>query len=180
MKNIILIISNKDSTFSEYFFETLVSHKNIQKVKLDTYDRIDKCFLAQKTKADYLKSPKFYCEKLDYDYQLSFRPFLKQFIFFFIIDKPKNIIKNKQDVNYYCLRLRRMYELILKTKGKNKVFFDKEVYDERTYDTCSSFLSLKNKFKIKESKNQNQSFNYNDPVTEDFYDKYRLKITKYL
>jgi len=148
VKNIILVLGNKNSQALNYFFETLVTHKNIQKTKIESYDKLDKMFLAQKTRHDYLKNPKYFCEKLEYNYQLSFEPFLKHFFFFFIIDKPKNIIQNEKDINYYELRLRRIYELIFKTKNK-LIYFDNQVYKKETYDACAKFLTLNKNFKIK-------------------------------
>jgi len=180
MKNLILVISNKNSICSDFFYNTLISHKNIQKVKINTYDKADKYFIAKNTKPDYLKNPKFYCEKLDYDYQLSFKPFLEHFIFFFVIDKPKNIIKTKDDDNYFVLRLRRMYELIIKTKGRNKVFFDQEVYENKTYEICRSFLKIKDGFKLKNYEKEETSKYIRNQITEDFYDNYKSKINKYL
>jgi hypothetical protein len=180
MKNLILVISNKNSIYSEFFFNTLSSHKNIQNVKLNTYDRVEKYFLAQNTRADYLKNPKFYCEKLDHNYQLSFRPFLKQFMFFFIIDKPKNVIKKQEDVNYYLLRLRRIYELIVKTNGRNKIFFEKQVYNKETYDACGDLLKVKNNFKLNKAKEEQENATFVANGVDDFYEKYKLKIDKYL
>ena len=179
MKNFILIISHKNSACAEFFYNTLTSHKNIQKVNFVTYDRIDRYFAQKSILSGYLKSPKYYCEILKSNHQLCFKPFLQHFKFFFIIDKPKNIIKNDQDINYYLLRLRRIYELIIKTNQK-KVFFDKQVYDENTYKICKDFLELNSDFKLKIKKEENPQGYLENTKANDFYDKYKLKITKYL
>lgn len=179
MKNIVLLVGHKNSYYFDYFCENFYFHKNIQKTQLESYDKLDKLFLAQKTRSDYLKNPKFYCEKLECDYQLSFKPFLDHLFFIFVIDKPKNVINDKDDKNYYQLRLRRIYELIVKTKNK-KVFFEEQVFKKETYQECKEFLNLKSDFKLKKQNNsKNIKYEYDQNI-EDFYDKYKYMITKYL
>lgn len=173
MKNIALIISNKDCLKAEYFFDTLCTHKNIQKINLFNYDKIEKLFQTKSIKSDYLKSPKYFCEKLVYNHQLSFKPFLNYFFYFFIIEKPRNIVKNKSDSTYYCLRLRRMYEMISKCKNK-MILFDNDVYKEECYKKSFSFLGLDQKFKKKQIPEEFEGIF--DEETEEFYEKYRYKI----
>lgn len=174
MKNIILVVSHKNSVRSEYFFNSLCSHKNIQKINFKNYDKIEKFFQIKNIRNDYLKSPKFYCENITYNHQLSFKPFLNQLIYFFIIEKPRNIITNKEEGNHYCLRLRRIYEILCKSKNK-MIFFDNEVYQEETYKKCFSFLKLNDKIKNKKQ-NPQEVKGFFDQESEDFYEKYRYKI----
>lgn len=176
MKNIILVISNKKSLRGEYFFNNLCSHRNIQKINLFLYDKIDKLFQTKNIKSDYLKKPKFFCENLVDNHQLSFKPFLSHLIYFFIIEKPKNLIVNKNECNYYCLRLRRMYELIAKTKNKI-VFFDDDVFNIQTYNKCFNFLGLDLKFKLSNKQNVDINGAFDEEI-EEFYEKYRYKIIK--
>lgn len=173
MKNIILLIGHKNSYYLDYFYQVISNHKSIQKINFQSYDKIDKLFLAQKTKPDYLKNPKYYCEKLEHDYQLSFKPFLNHFIFFFVIDKPKNVIEKENDIAYYQLRLRRIYELAYKAKNK-KIFFEDQVLLEETYRYCQKHLELKQEFKLKKQNVLKKQFH--DQSSEDFYDKYQLKL----
>lgn len=177
MNNIALVISHKNSTRSEYFFNNLCLHRNIQKINLHNYDRIEKFLQTKNIKSDYLKNPKFFCEKLTYNYQLSFKPFLDYFFYFFVIEKPRNVIKSKDEINHYCLRLRRMYEILYKAKNKI-VILDDQVYLKETYDKCFGYLglsSIKKNFKIPTESSNKGIF---DEETEDFYEKYRYKITK--
>jgi hypothetical protein len=174
VKNIILLFGHKNSYYLDYFYQVITGHKNIQKISLQSYDKIDKLFLAQKTRPDYLKKPIFYCEKIEYDYQLSFKPFLNHFIFFFIIDKPKNVIKKENEIDYYQLRLRRIYELAYKAKNK-KIFFENEVFSEGVYQCCKDYLKLRHEFKLKKQ-NIVEKNAFSDPSSEDFYDKYQSKL----
>lgn len=174
MKNIILLFGHKNSYCLDYFYKIITGHKHIQKINLQSYDKIDKLFLAQKTRPDYLKKPIFYCEKIEYDYQLSFKPFLNHFIFFFIIDKPKNVIKKENEIDYYQLRLRRIYELAYKAKNK-KIFFENEVFSEDVYRSCKEYLGLRHEFKLKKQ-NIVENNVFSDPSSEDFYDKYHSKL----
>lgn len=173
MKNVILVISYKDSIKGDYFFNSICTHKNIQKINLLTYDKIEKYFQTKNIRSDYLKKPKFFCEKLVYNYQLSFKPFLEHFLYFFIIEKPRNIIKSKNDSTYYCMRLRRMYEMIAKCKNK-MILFDEDVYREETYAKSFEFLGLNQKFKKKDAPSEQKGIF--DEETEEFYEKYRYKI----
>jgi hypothetical protein len=174
VNNIILVLGHKNSYYLDYFYQVLTSHKNIQKINLQSYDKIEKLFLAQKTRPDYLKKPSFYCEKIEYDYQLSFKPFLNHFIFFFVVDKPKNVIKKENEIDYYQLRLRRIYELAYKAKNK-KIFFENEVFSEETYRSCKDYLKLKHEFKTKKQ-NIIENNSFSDINSENFYDKYYSKF----
>lgn len=177
-QNIILVLSHKNSVRSEYFCDTLCSHKNIQKINFYSYDRIEKLFQIKSVRKDYLKNPKFFCENITHNHQLSFKPFLNHFIYFFIVEKPRNIIRSKKDLNYYCLRLRRIYEILYKVKNKF-VLFDDQVYEKETYDKCFHFLGLENKVKARNIKIA-EGKGFFEEEAEEFYEKYRYKITKKL
>ena len=185
-KQLLLVITHyKENTI---LVNTLNSNKRIQNVNFQIYKNINNIFSLNTVRSDYRKNPHIYMDSLYYNHQFSFAPLLNFCKFIYLVNKPRSIMPSlierkvyspESCLNYYCFRLRKIYEMIRKTPQQNfKVFFDEEFILPETYKKIQEFLDLKEEFNIKKE-NSVANFKVSNTIlekAEECYEKYRFKI----
>ena len=146
----------------------------------------DLIFMLDSIKNEYRKNPSFYMDSLFFNHQFSFSPLLDFCKFVYLIRKPRYIVpdlveKKIYDYNsacsYYNFRLRKIYEMIIKTPKENqRVYFDDDFEKQDTYEDIKSYLNLKEGFKIKNAIDEPRSINSVFEICDKCYEKYRYKI----
>jgi hypothetical protein len=185
-KELLLVITHYRE--NNVLVDTLNTNKRIQKIDLQLYKDINNLFSLGSIRSGYRKNPHIYMDPLYYNHQFSFAPLLNFCKFIYLVNKPRlvmpNLIGNKtysseSCLNYYCFRLRKIYEMIRKTPKQNfRVYFDEEFTLPETYKKIQEFLDLKEEFNIRKE-NSVADFNISNTILEkanECYEKYRFKI----
>lgn len=184
MNKILLICSHLGSD-CDNLVSNLDSGSKLQKLEA-SYNSID-CLSLKKFNYKYHKRPLVYFDHLVYNYQFSYKELFKYLYFVYYIENPKKAIANivankfynqKTACDYYCLRLRRMYEMIKKSKN-SLVFFDEDANNPEIYKKIHKMLGINDRLKIKLKSKNKQEIKINKQVldeAEEFYEKYRYVI----
>jgi hypothetical protein len=185
MNKILLIVSHLESG-SESLVQNLDSGVKLQRLNFNLYSNLD-CLSFKRPNTEYRKRPKVYFDHILYNHEFSCKELFKYLNFVYVIGNPKksldNIVHNKTydertACNYYCFRVRRIYEMIKKSNDC-LVFFDEDLQNDETYNKIHQMLGIKDKIKIK-NKIQDKKEIYIDrnimSEAERFYEKYRYKI----
>ena len=185
MNKILLMISHLESG-SDGLVQNLDSGIRLQRLNFNLYSNLD-CLSFKRSNTEYRKRPKVYFDHILYNHEFSCKELFKYLNFVYVVGDPKksldNIVCNKiyderTACNYYCFRIRRIYEMIKKS-GDCLVFFDEDLQNDETYNKIHQMLVIKDKIKIK-NKTQDKKEIYIDRnimiEAESFYEKYRYKI----
>jgi hypothetical protein len=185
MNKILLIVSHLESG-SESLVQNLDSGVRLQRLNFNLYSNLD-CLSFKRPNTEYRKRPKVYFDHILYNHEFSCKELFKYLSFVYVIGDPKksldsivhnNIYDERTACNYYCFRIRRIYEMIKKS-GDCLVFFDEDLQNDETYNKIHRMLGIKDKIKIK-NKTQDKKEIYIDRnimnEAESFYEKYRYKI----
>jgi hypothetical protein len=185
-KELLLVITHYRE--NNVLVDTLNTNKRIQKIDLQLYKDMSNFFSLGSIRIGYKKNPHIYMDSLYYNHQFSFAPLLNFSKFIYLVNKPRLVMPSLVEsnryspescLNYYCFRLRKIYEMIRKTPGQNfKVFFDEEFILPDTYKKIQEFLDLKEEFSIRKE-NSVADFNVSNTILEkanECYEKYRFKI----
>ena len=185
MNKILLIVSHLESG-SDILVQNLDSGARLQRLNFNLYSNLD-CLSFKRPNTEYRKRPKVYFDHILYNHEFSCKELFKYLNFVYVIGDPKksldNIVSNKTygertACNYYCFRVRRIYEMIKKSNNC-LVFFDEDLQNDETYNKIYQMLGIKDKIKIK-NKTQDKKEIYIDrnimSEAESFYEKYRYKI----
>lgn len=184
MNNIVLICSHLESN-SDNLVYNLNSGSKFQKLNT-TYNDV-KCLTLNKPNFEYRKRPKVFFDHILYNYEFSCKELYKYINFIYVIGEPKKTLKNivfkniydeKTAFNYYCFRLRRMYEMARRSKDP-LILFDEDLKNPEIYDTIQNKLKIKDKLKIKIKNQKKQEIKIDRKIieeSENFYEKYRYRI----
>jgi hypothetical protein len=185
MNKILLIVSHLESG-SESLVQNLDSGVRLQRLNFNLYSNLD-CLSFKRPNTEYRKRPKVYFDHILYNHEFSCKELFKYLNFVYVVGDPKksldSIVHNKiyderTACNYYCFRVRRIYEMIKKSNGC-LVFFDEDLQNDETYNKIHQMIGIKDKIKIK-NKTQDKKEIYIDrnimSEAESFYEKYRYKI----
>lgn len=184
MNNIVLICSHLESG-SDNLIYNLDSGAKFQKFNA-TYNDI-KCLTLEKPNFEYRKRPKIYFDHILYNHEFSCKELYKYLSFIFVIGEPKATLSNiifkeiydqKTACNYYCFRLRRIYEMIRRSKN-HLIFFKEDLSKQEIYDNIQKMMNIKDKLKIKIKNKEKQEIKIDRNLLEEaeyFYEKYRYKI----
>lgn len=184
MNRILLLCSHLESGV-DILSENLNSGSKLQKLN-GNYNTID-CLFLKKENFQYNKRPKFYFDNILFNHEFSCKELFKYLSFVYLIGDPRKTITNivyskiydeKTACNYYCFRVRRIYEMIKKSKNYI-VFFDEDLLNKNIYKDIHDMLGVKDRLKIKNIQRNDKEIRLNknniDEV-ENFYEKYRYKI----
>lgn len=188
MNKILLICSHLESD-SDNFLNNLDSGAKFQRLNAN-YNNLDSLFL-KKLNFEYNKRPLVYFDQILYNHEFSCKELFNYIDFVYIIGNPKktltnlvykNIYDQKTACSYYCLRLRRIYEMIKKSKNY-LVFFDEDLKNPEIYKQVHKMFNLHDKLKLKFNSQTKQKVRMDKEVldeAEEFYEKYRYKIKNLL
>ena len=187
MNKILLLCSHLESDVG-VLSENLNSGSKLQKLD-GNYNTID-CLFLKKNNFQYNKRPKFYFDQILFNHEFSCKELYNHLNFIYLIGEPRKTITNivynniydeKTACNYYCFRIRRMYEMIRRSK-KYLVFFN-DVDNPETYENIHNMLGIKDKLKIKKETKETKEIRLDRNLIEEaenFYEKYRYKIKNQL
>jgi len=185
MNKILLIVSHLESG-SESLVQNLDSGVKLQRLNFNLYSNLD-CLSFKRPNTEYRKRPKVYFDHILYNHEFSCKELFKYLNFVYIVGDPKksldNIVHNKTydertACNYYCFRIRRIYEMIKKSNDC-LVFFDEDLHNDETYNKIHQIIGIKDKIKIKNNTQDKKEINIDRNImneAESFYEKYRYKI----
>jgi hypothetical protein len=185
MNKILLVVSHLGSG-SDGLIQNLDSGVRLQKLNYGLYSNLD-CLSFKRPNAEYRKRPKVYFDHILYNHEFSCKELFKYLNFVYVIGDPRNSLKNmvynkiyneQTTCNYYCFRVRRIYEMIKKSNNY-LAFFDEDLQNSEIYNKIYQMIGIKDKIKIK-NKRQDKKEIYIDrnimSEAENFYEKYRYKI----
>jgi hypothetical protein len=183
--NKILLICSHLESGSDLVVENLDSGSKLRKLNA-SYSTLN-CLFLNKKNTVYNKRPKVYFDHILYNHEFSCKELYKHVNFVYIIGNPKKTITNivydnvyneKTALNYYCFRIRRIYEMI--KRSKNCIcFFDEEIYNSEIYNKIHKMLGIKDNLKIKTKTKEKKETKINKKIldeAEEFYEKYRYYI----
>lgn len=185
MNKILLIISHLESG-SDALVQSLDSGVRLQRLGYNLYSNLD-CLSFKRPNTEYRKRPTVYFDQILYNHEFSCKELFKYLNFVYVVGDPKksldSIVYNKiynerTACNYYCFRIRRIYEMIKKSNS-GVVFFDDELQDGETYFKIHQMLGIKDKIKIKDKAQDKKEIYIDRNImgeAESFYEKYRYKI----
>lgn len=184
MNKILLLCSHLESGV-DTLSENLNSGSKLQKLDA-SYNTID-CLFLNKTNFQYNKRPKFYFDQILFNHEFSCKELYKHLNFVYLIGDPRKTITNiifnktydeKTACNYYCFRVRRIYEMIRRSKNY-LVFFDEDLSNKEIYNKIHNMLGINDKLKIKKETKETKEIRLDRNLIEEaenFYEKYRYKI----
>jgi hypothetical protein len=185
MNKILLIVSHLESG-SDSLIQNLDSGVRLQRLNFNLYSNLD-CLSFKRPNTEYRKRPKVYFDHILYNHEFSCKELFKYLNFVYVVGDPKksldNIVSNKTydertACNYYCFRVRRIYEMIKKSNDC-LVFFDEDLQKDETYNKIHQMIGIKDKIKIKNNKQDKKEIYIDRNImseAESFYEKYRYKI----
>jgi hypothetical protein len=185
MNKILLIVSHLESG-SNILIQNLDSGVRLQSLNFNLYSNLD-CLSFKRPNTEYKKRPKVYFDHILYNHEFSCKELFKYLSFVYVIGDPKksldNIVYNKTydertACNYYCFRVRRIYEMIKKSNNC-LAFFDEDLQNDETYNKIHQMLGIKDKIKIKNNTQDKKEIYIDRNImseAERFYEKYRYKI----
>jgi hypothetical protein len=185
MNKILLIVSHLESG-SESLVQNLDSGVKLQRLNFNLYSNLD-CLSFKRPNTEYRKRPKVYFDHILYNHEFSCKELFKYLNFVYVVGDPKksldNIVHNKTydertACNYYCFRVRRIYEMIKKSNDC-LVFFDEDLQNDETYNKIHQTIGIKDKIKIKNNTQDKKEIYIDRNImneAESFYEKYRYKI----
>ena len=185
MNKILLIVSHLESG-SDSLVQNLDSGVRLQRLNFNLYSNLD-CLSFKRLNTQYRKRPEIYLDHILYNHEFSCKELFKYLNFVYVIGDPKksldNIVRNKTydertACNYYCFRVRRIYEMIKKSSDC-LVFFDEDLQNDETYNKIHQMLGIKDKIKIKNNTQDKKEIYIDRSImseAESFYEKYRYKI----
>jgi len=188
MNKIFLICSHLESG-SDIIFSNLDSGSKIQKLGAN-YNNKD-CLFIKKDNFEYRKRPIYYCDHILYNYEFSCKDLFQHIKFVYIVGDPRKTLTNlvykkiyneKTACNYYCLRLRRIYEMIKKSKNY-LVFFEEDLIKKDIYNNIHEMLEIKDRLKIKIKIQDKKDVRIEKSLMEEceaFYEKYRYYIRTHI
>lgn len=185
MNKILLVCSNLHSG-SEHLVKSLCSGSRVQKISRDYTNT--KVLFDNILIKEYGKKPTHYIDHIIYNYQFSNKNLLNHCFFIFLIGDPRVCISNmveaglseRQSCDYYLLRIRRLYEMIKKSKNKI-VLFPEDLLNQNLYKFIHQKLGIKDRIKPKFKNTTKKDINLDRKIiieAEDFYEKYRYIIKK--
>jgi len=185
MNKILLIVSHLESG-SDSLVQNLDSGVRLQRLNFNLYSNLD-CLSFKRPNTEYRKRPKVYFDHILYNHEFSCKELFKYLNFVYVVGDPKksldSIVHNKiyderTACNYYCFRVRRIYEMIKKS-GDYLVFFDEDLQNDETYNKIHQMIGIKDKIKIKNNTQDKKEIYIDRNImseAESFYEKYRYKI----
>jgi len=185
MNKILLIVSHLESG-SDRLVQNLDSGVRLQRLNFNLYSNLD-CLSFKRPNTEYRKRPKVYFDHILYNHEFSCKELFKYLNFVYVVGDPKksldSIVHNKiyderTACNYYCFRVRRIYEMIKKS-GDCLVFFDEDLQNNETYNKIHQMIGIKDKIKIKNNTQDKKEIYIDRNImseAESFYEKYRYKI----
>jgi hypothetical protein len=187
MNKILLVCSHLESG-SDCVVSNLNSGSKLQKLNFSYNDPY--CLFSKKTNFEYRKRPKYGFDHILYNHEFTCKN-LFQFIYFvYIIGDPKKTITNlvykniydqKIACNYYCFRIRRIYEMIKNSKNY-LLFFEEDLVKEDLYFKIQKMLGIRDKLKIKIKPQEKIDIKIEKSLmdeTEAFYEKYRYECKSF-
>jgi hypothetical protein len=185
MNKILLIVSHLESG-SDVLVQSLDSGVKLQRLNFNLYSNLD-CLSFKRPNTEYRKRPKVYFDHILYNHEFSCKELFKYLNFIYVVGDPKksldNIVHNKTydertACNYYCFRVRRIYEMIKKSNDC-LVFFNEDIHNDETYNKIHQMIGIKDKIKIKNNIQDKKEIYIDRNImseAERFYEKYRYKI----